>query len=411
MADRSVRFRWAILGSTEYWLQLLLSFLLTPILLKTLGLTEFGRWAFFQSLTEIGLLLSFGLPDALMREAARDVESVHNITRSVRRFQITMVTVLTGSACAVYAASGTGTTLLVLLALIQSLGRILELTAQNLMKARGDFGGAARVNAAARMMLPVFSAVAAWVYGLLWIVVLAGAVSALVAAALSWSRLGRRTRWNAGRERGRSFKTILGYATASFVQNGLSAALGQLDKQLLMVFLGPDALALYAVAQKAALPIHNLIVSATSHLFAVASQAQRWSAELVARFKSNWIFFAFVTVGLVGFFWVFSKPMLVLWVGKDLADHVTGFHQGLVLSYGLLSLTAVPMFFLNGVGEIRINLVSSFLSSAWVLGWTSFFLKRGYGIQGVVWGQWTNLVPVLVYLGVVSARVRGYRSH
>jgi O-antigen/teichoic acid export membrane protein len=177
----------------------------------------------------------------------------------------------------------------------------------------------------------------------------------------------------------------------------LAYAVGmQVDNVVIAQILGPASVAAYAIPAR----LFNLIPS-----FLVMLSSAMWPAyaDALAQLDGPWIRRSFkrvmiggsaISIAATGILVVFGNAILKVWVGPQVQASVA-----LLLAFGLqcvLHAYLQPIsLLLNGLGQLRVQVITALLSAAANLTLSIIFVKL-YGIIGVVLGTTVALLLVQV---------------
>lgn len=187
----------------------------------------------------------------------------------------------------------------------------------------------------------------------LYVTMIAMASIRLVAKALvikaKWPNLDLRPSHN-------SCKKVLNYSKWGWIQGGGSLFFAVADRLIVGTTMGSVSLGYYSIATQFAAQLHSLSSSAFSIISPRISK-RTVSDSITSQFKKD-IFKLVVANILIALMCAllllgFGPWILHIWVGGQVANEISATFPILVLSYLILSISLVPYFFLNGVGQMK----------------------------------------------------------
>lgn len=152
-----------------------------------------------------------------------------------------------------------------------------------------------------------------------------------------------------------SINGVFKYSVKSFVADSLGMLITYVDKIIIGIFLPIASLAYYSVSFDLTIRLCEFQVSATTSVFPTFSSHH--AASLKGRFRRLYIKLTKLMVIISAFFsstlCFFSKEILTLWVGADVA--LSSYHILQVISWGILtgSLLAIIGTIFYSVGNIN----------------------------------------------------------
>lgn len=174
----------------------------------------------------------------------------------------------------------------------------------------------------------------------------------------------------------------------------------QMDKLLIGHFLGVGAVTYYVVPGNLAQKIQGFVAAATAVIFPMsAGLFETNDHETIVRLYREGTRLVLILVATIAVpMAVFAEPFLRHWMGADIAAASTVVMVLLVITYALLSLTAVPWHIANGAGRAKINAIFTLAIAA--LDIAAFLvLVRPYGLIGAAVAYLLSVligVPILV---------------
>jgi len=195
------------------------------------------------------------------------------------------------------------------------------------------------------------------------------------------------------------FRKIYSYGIWSWLQGIAGTLFSQADRFLITIILGTSALTYYSTSLMVAQQVHAVLAAAASFVFPLSSKFH--SSGDIHRLrevysKTMTIVTTLATAAVIMVYFL-APVILHLWMGADFEKEGTEVLRLLILAFGGLSLTIVPYYLLNGSGFIHYNVLFGTLSGLVVI-CTGLVLLPRLGIIGAGWAQLTNVLVIVVYL-------------
>jgi len=198
---------------------------------------------------------------------------------------------------------------------------------------------------------------------------------------------------------------VFSFGCYSWLQALAAVAFTYGDRLLVAAMLGTAPVAIYVLCVQVTQPIHGLTAAAFNFVFPHISS--RYEAGEIAgprrvfRLASLVSLVSSVTIALPLI--LFGKPLLAIWMGKQVANEGHLVLALLAVAYTLLALNTVPHFALLAFGRVRL-VASLNLASGILLALLISLLIRPYGLAGAALGRLAySLLLAIPYL-VVSHR-------
>jgi len=185
----------------------------------------------------------------------------------------------------------------------------------------------------------------------------------------------------------------------------LSCSVGmQIDNVVIAQIMGADAVASYAIPAR----LFNLI---PAFLLMVSSAMWPAYADAVAQSDGKWIRKSFkrvviggtaVTLVTTAVLVLFGNDILRIWVGPKV--HASWLLLGVFGAQCIINAYLQPIsLLLNGLGKLRVQVITSLIAAATNLGLSIFFVER-YGVVGAVLGTAVSSLLVLVVPSTIFAQ-------
>lgn len=358
---------WAITEGVGYPVLLLTA---TPIFLTNLGPSQFGLWSLLTTITSAGMIVSVGLSASIIKlvaEVAHTTElSVNPIVRgsiavaaiaggvlalaTVTAMSIASVSLLSkmGSQQAVIATGATAAILL----WVEQFDTVLS----SFLKGAERFSLAARMEIGLKFFQILCCILVVIFFKeimLLYITLIVTASIRLFAKALviksKWPNLDLRPSIN-------SSEKILAYSKWGWIQGGGSLFFAVADRLIVGTTMGSVSLGYYSIATQFVAQLHSLTSSAFSIITPRISK-HTMSGSMTPQFRNDIVklIVTNISISSIGalLLLIFGPWLFRVWVGENVAAGISTIFPILVLSYFLLSISIVPYFFLNGIGQMK----------------------------------------------------------
>jgi len=400
--------------------------LAAPVLLKHLGVAQYGVWVVAAAAVSTGSIIASGFGDANIQYVATarshgDTETLLNAVRSMMGINIALGSalalltwVLAPLVCRHVVPSDGNLQTACLWSLriagVLMLVRTIESVCISTQRAFERYGAAVRISIAARM-LALAAAVALTLLGLgvTGIMVATGALMLLGTAAQlvrlkhhlgATSLLPRFDR--------RATAALWSFGAFSWIQAVSGVVFSQADRLILGISLGAASVTAYALCVQMAQPIYGVASAALHFLFpylaarhAVASPAVLKKAIFTA-FAVNLLLVSAGTAAVL----LFGSRLLHAWVGEAVAQSASTVLTPIVWSFALLGASVTGYYAMLAFGRVRavtwINLgggAAMLLMMAWLLPRTGI---HGVAMARLAYGPIALLmyVPLLRVLHV-----------
>lgn len=174
----------------------------------------------------------------------------------------------------------------------------------------------------------------------------------------------------------------------------------QMDKLLIGHFLGVGAVTYYVIPGNLAQKIQGFVAAATAVIFPMsAGLFETNNHETIVRLYREGTRLVFMLVATIAVpMAVFSEPFLKYWMGPETATASSVVMVLLVMTYSLLSMTAVPWHIANGAGRAKINAIFTLAIAGLDIG-AFLVLVKPFGLNGAAGAYLLSAiigVPILV---------------
>jgi O-antigen/teichoic acid export membrane protein len=422
MKDVSTPNRNLALNAVINWIgfaaQVLVTFLLAPILIRALGSSRYGIWSLVESVLTYLMLFDLGVAASVVRYVAR-FEATGNQAGLNRVFSTSVCIFLVAGLCVLVCAfvagfflplpadmESEGRSLLLLLGFNLAVGLPLSVF-PSILDGLGRYPAKTAARTAGLLLrIPLFLFVVhtdGGLVGLAWMITGINLAENLVHAVIARHYLpGLRFSFSLADRA--TFKTIKGYSLDAFLAMIAGRVSFQTDAIVIGAFLAPEYIAFFAIAGKLVDYAKTSLRTATTVLTpAVSTLEARGDLPAIRKMLIKttryvlWIILP-IEIGLL----ILGKPFLTLW----LADPFF-----VAMSYPTLVILALPLFLaisqsvsgriLYGMGRLR-WFSRLLMAEAAVNLILSVLLVQPLGIEGVAWG---TTIPNFVANAVLAAYV------
>jgi O-antigen/teichoic acid export membrane protein len=371
----------------EYISQPLGMLLAAPYLLRHLGASQFGVWVLASAAVNSGNLLSSGFGDAAVKYGAmyrgrNDSSGVARIVRGMLSINlllsgllavalwsvspyavdhITRIEIALRHAC--LRSFRIGSLLLVI--------RSIESVFVSTLRAYERYIPAVRISIVSR----IGSLVAAIVLVARGLGVVEIMIATLVIAALAVVAQGLALRAVAGKIRllpsldREALSMIAEFGCFSWLQAVSAVVFGQADRLVIGVFLGPPAVACYALCAQAAQTIHGIVAAGFHALFPHLSSRFEFKAPADLRhtvwtaFKMNLVLAMSLGLPVI----LLSRNILSSWLGPEFARQAWPILSILAASFSFFALNVTAHYTLLAIGRVKLVTALNLIAGAVML--------------------------------------------
>ncbi|HSY13517.1 MAG TPA: oligosaccharide flippase family protein [Verrucomicrobiae bacterium] len=204
----------------------------------------------------------------------------------------------------------------------------------------------------------------------------------------SWHALDLRT----------GIRDVFSFGAFTWLKSTFGILTGYADRLLVAGLLGTGPLAFYALCNQLTQPIHALMASAFNFIFpnfSAQTASGRWS-ETAHRYRVASASATLVVLTICATMIAGAKTILRLWLGNAVAGQYHGLLIAMVIGNGLLALSVVPHYAALALGRSRalvfVNLGAGVLSLA-----VAYILIRSVGLMGA---GFAKIIAGAVFLSV-----------
>jgi len=391
----------------------------TPVFFKTLGASDFGLWSLLTTITSAGMVVSVGLSAAIIKLVAEVADSPASAIGPILRGAMA-VALIAGGALALITVAAMGLSATTYMSKMGTPHAVvamgiaaafllwleqLDTVLSSFLKGSEKFGLAARMEISLKSLQMLASILAAVIFERVWALYIAMVLLAAVRLlAKGWVIKARWPDLYLTPSLKHSSK-VLALSKWGWLQGSGSLFFTVADRMLIGSMLGSASLGFYAIATQIAAQLHSLSSSAFS-VIAPRVSKQVIAVDTTPRFRSGMIKLIGLNVAMAAigasmllFFgdWIFSH-----WVGESVAATVAPFFPTLVFSYFLLTLSIVPFYYLNGVGNMRFTAMVCILGGVLALATALLFIPSD-GLLGAAYSRCAYaLIALSLFIPLVS---------
>ena len=385
--------------------------LITPIIVSSLGIKEYGIYTFFNTTISFMGLLDLGVATAVGKYLAEyhgrgDIVRIRALLATansiflgvglvgltifvIGAFLPSIFTIFSG-----YSSYKIGLIAAGFLFLISSISSTYTLITSSLQ--RFDIGFKVGVTSLIVQQLTILILVLnGHSINSIFITLLCITFATLIAQILVTRKLLPNTPYKLGWNKEEAKKSYM-FGLVTFANGMASVSLTYLDRLIMPFFLGPSSLTYYSLPGNVAMKIPGISNSFSAVLFPMASslsgngEIDRLKTLYIRSFRLITVVAAALTVIIISF----ARPLLTYWISPDLADHATNVLLVLTATNFLLALIGPLSNFLLGLGKLKLLTVTSIImaiSNTILL----IILIPLFGIVGAAWAWLLSLGPAI----------------
>ncbi|MCX6826362.1 MAG: oligosaccharide flippase family protein [candidate division Zixibacteria bacterium] len=404
-------------GGASLAVRMVLVFLVTPLLIHTLGNDLYGVWVLIFSIINYMTICDFGLQQALVRFISKflglndyqKINSVLNTAFSVYALVGMLVIAMAGILSlfvmekfhipAQYLTDGR--TALFIIGLNTALNLILFSWGGSL----GAFhrydiaNGIAIVEDIVRTIAIVVMLKSGYSIVALSLVFLIFSFFRLTTAAVFLKKLHPAIRLNFRLINRETLRMLYGYSSISFLISVAWLFIASTDNVIIGYFLDTASIAKYAIAIGFVVALRSLIHTVTIPLQPLISHYDTIKAKdtITSIYTKATTYLYFLTFAVAGGTLIFADPMIKLWIGSGYESSAT-LLKILIVPAAIYLPSAIGEAILYGIERhknfLHIILVEGVLNLS-----LSLLLVQKYGMYGVAYG--TIMAQVIVYLFIM----------
>ncbi|MCU1313379.1 MAG: Membrane protein involved in the export of O-antigen and teichoic acid [Acidobacteriaceae bacterium] len=407
----------AVYGVLDYVAYPVGMLLLAPVVLRNLGVQQYGIWTVATAAVSAGSIIASGFGDANIQYVATqrstgDPDAVVRTVRSTMGIHLIMgaAIALLGWALAPYVAVHVASTFALRrvclwslrIASLLMLVRTVESVCISTQRAFERYGAAVRVSILARLLTLVAAAALTFAEVNVAGIMVATAILLVIGVWIQLIHLKRLLRVDSlipAFDRSAT-KALFAFGIFSWVQAVSGVVFSQSDRLITGVSLGATAVASYALCVQMAQPIYGLAASGLHFLFPYLS-GQRVTASAPAFRKAVILAFAanllLVATGLV-ILLLFGNRVLYVWGGAAIAQSARPVLPMIAWGSALLGLNVTGYYAMLALGRVKTVTWLSLGGGALMMLLMAWLLPH-YGIRGVAVARlFYGPITLLLYL-------------
>ena len=387
-----------------------------PILLRGLGATEFGIWAFTVAVINTGAVLASGFADANIQQIAvarstGDSARVVSCVRTTLSIHVLLGTLLGLAAYAVapimaksVATAGNELRTCRLSLQIGSvciLLRALETVVVSTQRAFERYAESVRISATVRVFSLAVAALLALHGGSVPQILGASALLLAMGTFAQFVRLGILVPAHSllpgySRDTGRA---ILRLGTLTWLQATGTAIFGQIDRLFVGITFGAVAVGAYSICMQIAQPIAGTAASAFHFIFPLLARTSsgpepRIARPIVIAFFCNLLLVTLASAAL----FLFGGHLLRAWTTPDVARAGSVILPFAIFASALVGLAVTGVYAMLALGRAAAVVGTTLLAGVAMLA-SMAWLSHQYGIRGVVTSRVLfGLVSLAIYI-------------
>ena len=411
----------AIYGVLDYAAYPIGMLLVAPVLLRHLGVAQYGVWIVATAAVSTGSIIACGFGDANIQRVAgmrnaRDKEALLRVVRTAMSIHLllgaslALISWLLAPLATLHVASPQGGLRLECLwslriASLLMLVRAVESVCISTQRAFERYGAAVRISIAARLLtLALAVALGCCNQGAVSIMIVTAMLMVLsTVAQIVRLRLHLQVRSLRPAFHRDAVVALFSFGIFSWLQAVAGVIFTQADRLLLGVSLGATAVTSYTLCVQMAQPIHGLAASGLHFLFpyisgrGVAAPATGLRRTLLVSLLVN---IAFVSVALAAVL-AFGQHLLKTWAGEAVALSSADVLQPIAWGSALLALNVTGSYALLALGRVRTVTGLSVACGITMLALMAWLLPRS-GVHGLAMARLGyGLISLLLYYPLI----------
>jgi len=413
----------SIYNSGAWIVTVIITIIATPYLVHKLTIEGYGIYALLTGLVGYYGLLDLGLGQGVIKFAAhyKAIEDVEGISRSINAaLWVQVVTGLIGSAVLVIFTESIITLfkipstflvdakLCLYMCAIGFLFTMISGTLSSVLMGLQRYDITSKVSVATNFLLILFIVLVLYYGGGLKEIIFLTVASAVIVCAIYFFILRQKLpKWRFSFMFDKVyFKVLFSFSGYLFISNASSLFSNYIVRFVVGFFLGPAAITFYIVPSKLIRAFGGLKNSAFSVLYPFTSELN----ALVNREKIQKIFveaskiYAALSIPVFLGIFIFSKPILRVWMGPEFAEKGWLVLSLLAISSLIGSLTTVPNLITMGLGYSKVIGIFSIFTVAFYIVLLPSFTKF-WGIEGTAVAMLGATIPGITLVGYVCSKI------
>jgi O-antigen/teichoic acid export membrane protein len=415
-------------GLIEYIWPIILAFFLTPLIIRGLGIELYG--IYILSTLFIGFLtfLDLGMTAASLKEISffygqKKYNEINNIF---------------GATLAAYLFIGIAGSIIVVL-ITEPLIEILKISAENIKIARFAFYfmailfpinvmvGAISIIPKAIQRYDISTKISLFIttshatllffifklgFGLKEVLIM-GAITNLIAGIFYFifSRRnikGLKINFNYDKDLIKRMFKFGGYAS---ITNLSGTILFHLDKIIIGAILGVASVSYYSVPSNLSQKIHGGVTALTNIIFPLSSElkGKGQNDKIVSMYFRSFRLIIMLTTAGVTSVLIFHKEFISYWLGHDFASKSSFIFFILLITYYIVSYSAIPFYLTMGAGKSKVTAFFSSINALINIILIFLFINK-FGLIGVAYAYLLSVITTPIFMRYAEKRILGLKG-
>nr|WP_145160010.1 oligosaccharide flippase family protein [Paenibacillus terrae] len=418
-------FKNVLYSLSSYFVSPIVIIVTTPILLKTLGSSDYGIWVLINSLINVLGISNFGLGNAFIKLGA-EYKTLENMFNKLFCVSLTLSIVLAVGINAVTLTMGNtlfpfffgSSKMDSILPVIHLVGGVVGLRIINSIisgsyMAIQRYDVNSKINIIYNFLTSVIFTVLAVFYKDIKLLVITLFISTIILLIVNSfiakkinSNISYGFIWNK-----EIFIKIFKYGIYSWFQLIITTLNSHADKIIVGALLGSNALGYYAVCMQLIIKIHEVPAAASAFLFAKFSSLfeDKQFSEIRKIYKRAFMFISIFIIALSSVAFIFANTILSVWISPEFAYLHTTLFRILVVSVAIGAFGIIPNYCLNGTGYIKTNTVLSLTSSLLTFS-LLYFLVSPFGDMALGFSRLASLPLIVFSIYFVNKKIISFRK-
>lgn len=417
----------SIYNSGAWIITVIITIIATPYLVHKLTIEGYGIYALLTGLVGYYGLLDLGLGQGVIKFVAqyKAIEDDEGISRSINAaLWVQVVTGLIGSTVLVIFTESIITLfkipsifwvdakLCLYMCAIGFLFTMISGTLSSVLMGLQRYDITSKVSVATNFLLILFIVLVLYHGGGLKEIIFLTVASAFIVCAIYFFILRQKfPKWRFSFVLDKTyFKVLFSFSGFLFISNASSLFSNYIVRFVVGFFLGPAAITFYIIPSKLIRAFGGLQTSAFSVLYPFTSELN----ALVNREKIQKIFneaskiYAALSIPVFLGIFIFSKPILRVWMGPEFAEKGWLVLSLLAISSLIGSLTTVPNLITMGLGYSKVIGIFSIFTVVFYIVLLPLFTKF-WGIEGTAWAMLGATIPGLTLVVYETEKIMNLR--
>jgi O-antigen/teichoic acid export membrane protein len=410
-------FRNAVYGSLTWFLPLAMSFVATPIIIRSLGNNDYGIYALVLGFISYSFTFSFG----------------RAITKYVAEYRITgeskkISDVVTATVFINLVVGAVGVSLMCMLAgwLVRDVFQIEAASQQkainavyiaaaviflwmmsqvfvSILQGVQRFDVYSKIYTASSFLLTAGNLALAWYgFGLVSLLLWNACTLAVFFAIYGFAAKRLLPQFTIGfRPNADTLKLVIKYSAGIVGYQVLANILLLFERGWITQRLGTENLTYYVVPMSFGLYMHGFVTSLVLVIFPLASELSNEREKLLRLYIKATKIVGLIVVFIVASVIIQSAGFLKLWMGGDFADRASGLLIVHIITFSLVAMMSIPWQMTEGLGHPQFNALLAAISTATGIV-LMLLLTNSLGTMGVALGRLGAFAAVFMSIFVVE---------